>query len=109
MASEEFRMSMQRYLYIFAYQTPAQAAFSDPGEAEEFSAAVFVEAKNPQEALDWGREISEKFVADLFGPGAASWRSKGFDHWVESQPEKEYPPHVLAGVPVVQVGTYPDL
>ena len=76
--------------------------------ADESSEAVFIEAESGDQALAWGREISAKYVRQLFGDGPVDWKSMNFAHWVESEPQKEYPTAILEKVPVVAYGSYPD-
>ena len=100
---------MAKYLYLFAYESSEQAGVRGCGEfAEESSAGVFIDAKSREEALEWGQEVSEKFVSWLYGESAMDWESMGFAHWVEENPEVEYPPEVLAKLPTVAAGSFPD-
>ena len=99
---------MPKYLYLFTYQTPSQRQCVEDGFAEESSAAVFVEANSPEEAMAWGREISERFVGHLFQGKQVSWRSLGFESWIEAEPKKEFPSELLERVPVVSCGVFPD-
>lgn len=98
---------MNKYLFVFCYRTPRQAPECGPEVPEESSEAVFIQAASPEEALAWGREIAEAFVANLFPDGSPSWGKSDFSHWVESEPEKEYPAAILANLPVVSVGNHP--
>ena len=95
---------MPRYLYIFCYRTPEQLQEPGPDESSE---ACFIEAGSPEEALTWGREISERFVAQRLGP-TVSWKSLGFAQWVEMEPFKEYPEETLARLHVVRRGNFPE-
>lgn len=100
---------MAKYLYIFAYQTPEQRhAVAAHGPAEESSAAVFIEADSAEEALAWGREISEAFLRHLLHDPVVSWKGLNFAHWVENDPRQEYPADILARLPVVPRGSFPD-
>ncbi len=102
---------MPRYLYIFTYQTPEQraAAGSMPDSAEESSRALFIRADSPEQARAWGAEIAEAFHRTLFADHDVSWKSLHYSHWVETEPEKEYPKDVLVTLPEVDCGAYPDL
>jgi hypothetical protein len=101
---------MPKYLYIFSYQTPEQMETArKQGYTDEASEAVFIEAESPERALDWGREISEEFVRRRFGSQGVSWKSSNFAHWVETQPQQEYPAAILACLPVVACGSFPEL
>ncbi|HWX21955.1 MAG TPA: hypothetical protein VN578_18800, partial [Candidatus Binatia bacterium] len=100
---------MPRFLYIFGYQTPEQMNSSASSEApEEASMAVFIEAQSADEALGWGRELSEEYGRRLFPGRALSWKSLNFAHWIEANPQQEYPADLLASLPVVPCGSYPD-
>jgi hypothetical protein len=96
---------MPRYLYIFRCQTPEQLQAKDPDESSE---ACFIEAGSVEEALEWGREVSERYVAQRLGEGAVSWKVQGFPHWIEPEPFKEYPEAALRNLQVVSCGNYPD-
>ena len=102
---------MPRYLYIFTYQTPDQwaAAGATPGTPDESSRALFIKADNPEQALTWGSEIAEAFVKCLFTDSTISWQRLNYDHWLEAQPEQEYPKDILAALPEVNYGQLPDL
>ena len=100
---------MPRYLYIFCYQTPEQESADTRREfADESCEAVFIEAESPEKGLEWGRNISEQFFKTLFGP-SARWADRNYAHWVESDPEREYPLDVLERLPAVPYGTYPEI
>jgi hypothetical protein len=98
-----------KYLYIFGYQTPEQLARAAEDEhTEEASEAVFIEAESAEQALAWGRQISEEYVRSLFGDLVIDWKSKNFAHWVEEDPQNEYPKDILENIPVVSYGQHPD-
>ncbi len=99
---------MARYLYVFAYQTPAQVeAAARGGFAEEASEAVFIEADSAEQAMEWGQQISEEFIKSLFPQGEMSWKSQNFAHWIEAEPQAEYPADLLRRLPVVPCGVQP--
>jgi hypothetical protein len=100
---------MPRFLYIFSYQTPEQMRAAGVSTApEEACRAVFIEARTEEEALTWGREVSEEYVRRLFKENAPSWKAQGFVHSIEREPEQEYPAAVLSELPVVAVGVHPN-
>jgi len=84
------------------------AQASGDENVEESSEAIFIEAESADQALAWGREISERFVRELFGDKPVDWKSMNFTHWVESEPQTEYPAAILEKVQVVACGKYPD-
>src|SRR5262249_367682 len=93
----------------FGYQTPQQQARASLDEGvEEASEATFIEAESAEQALAWGREISEEFVRRLFGSRVVDWKSNNFVHWVEAEPQSEYPEDILQSLPVVAYGQHPD-
>jgi hypothetical protein len=100
---------MPKYLYVFAYQTPAQVeAAANGGYTEEASAAVFIEAESAEQALGWGQQISEDFLNHLFPDRDISWKSLSFAHWIEVDPQEEYPTDLLEKLPVVACGVRPE-
>ena len=106
---QKVKTESNQYLYIFGYRTPEQMDLLRANEnAEESSQAVFIEAKSAAQALEWGREISDKYIRLLFGDRPMDWKGMNFVHWVESEPHLEYPAFILENLPVVSYGNYPD-
>jgi len=100
---------MAKYLYIFGYQTPEQVVnAARQGIPDEASRALFIEADSPEQALAWGREVSEEFVRRLFPGQQVSWKALNFAQWIESAPQTEYPAEILAQLPAIACGSYPD-
>jgi hypothetical protein len=100
---------MPRYLFVFCYQTPEQLARkSVDGFADENSAALFVEADSAELALEWGKEVAEKFMAFLSSGRSEGWKAMGYEGWLEADPDLEYPETILATLPTVAVSSYPD-
>lgn len=78
---------MNRYLYTFGYETPHRvAANRENGWDDEDTLSVVVIASSEDEALTWGREISEAFVAKLFRDSSVSWKGMNYAHGVEHHP-----------------------
>ena len=100
---------MPRFLYMFSYQTPEQMLAAPTADSpEESSQALFIEAASADQALGWGREISEAYLQYLFPDEKVSWKARGFDHWIETDPRQEYPADLLATLQVVAHGSFPD-
>jgi hypothetical protein len=101
---------MPQYLYIFGFNTPEQIkGFEKHGWDDEDSGAVFIEAVSEQEALTWGREISQEFVRRLYGDRGLIWRHADYAHWIETDPASRFSPEALRRLQVVQVGEHPAL
>lgn len=99
---------MKKYLYVFGYETPQQtAANRQNGWDDEDSQAVFIVANSENEALSWGREISETFVAQLFQDQSVSWKDMNYAHEIEANPTARYSNDELANIQVIQVGQWP--
>jgi len=98
---------MPKYLYVFAYQTleQQQATVREPGSVEESSAAVFIEASTPEEAMKWGQAVAGQFASKGL---CAPWNPDKFANWIEICPEREYPPDILARLPIVTSGSHPE-
>lgn len=100
---------MGKYLYRFGYSTPDQWASNEAhGWDDEFSEALYIIANSPDAALDWGREISEEFVRQLFVAKGwrgeiPSWKKANFAHWIDQSPD-------AAGlnVPTIKAGEFPE-
>jgi hypothetical protein len=107
--NQKVNTGANKYLYVFGYRTPEQMALASTNEnAEESSQALFIIAESGAQALEWGREISDQYVRQLFGDRPIDWKSMNFAHWVESEPQMEYPAAILEKLPVVNYGNYPD-
>ena len=98
-----------RHLYIFGFETPTQARLNKAnGWDDEDSLAVFIEAASADEALSWGRTISEEFLKVLHDDRSVSWAQQNYAHWIEVNPAARFGPAVVDGIPAVTVGQYPD-
>lgn len=96
------------FLYVFGYETPAQMkANAAHGWDDEDSAAVFIEAESADEALEWGRQVSERFLSELHGDAGISWNALGYAHWIEDDPTNRWSAEQLARVPRVRRGEFP--
>jgi hypothetical protein len=101
---------MPEFLYIFGYRTPEQQErFTRFGHDDEDSAAVFIEADSANDALAWGREISEEFIRHLFADPTVSWQHMRYAHWIDAHPEEAYSAEALATILHVRHGQHPAL
>ena len=99
---------MPEFLYVFGYETPEQAkSNSAHGWDDEDSEAVFIEAESAIAALEWGRQISERFIRQLYHTDDVSWWQSSFAHWIAERPEDEYTPEALSTLPHVRHGEHP--
>src|SRR5262245_53681368 len=99
---------MRKYLYIFGYETPEQhLANAENGWEDEDTQAVFIISESESEALEWGREIAERFVSWLYQDETVSWKAMNFAHWIEQEPEVRIPLEQLNRIPSVPVGQWP--
>lgn len=95
-------------LYVFGYETPEQAkANAAHGWDDEDSEAVFIEADSADAALDWGRQISEQFIRQLYRIDDAGWWRTSFAHWIAERPESEFTAEALSTIPHVRHGEHP--
>lgn len=101
---------MPRFLYVFGYETPAQLRNNAAHRwDDEDSQALFIEAESEDEALRWGREVSERFMSQLHGDAGVSWTAIGYAHWIETDPAtRDWKPEDLAKLPTVRRGEYPS-
>lgn len=106
---------MKQYLYIFGFCTPEQwQTNQEQGRNDWESCAVFILAQSKQEALNWGREISETLVRQMFKRDGRfakppSWKTGNFEHWIEDHPLARLSGLALEILPVVKVGELPNL
>ena len=96
-------LKMGRFLYIFGFQTPLQRNNS-LAQDDEDSEAIWITAESDQAALDWGREISERFVGLLFNDSSVSWKRDEFAHWLEDENKARS----SSDTPAVRTGEFPD-
>ena len=104
---------MNKYLYIFGYETPAQRENNAAYEwDDEDSAALFIMAETAQQALKWGRTVSKRYVSVLFNgfnSHAESWDENRFASWVDHDYTANFSSDQLKAVPTVKYGEYPDI
>ena len=93
---------MKRFLYIFGFQTPRQRN-GPSARDDENSEMIWISAESDRAALEWGREISERFVNLLFDNPSVSWKDDAFAHWIEEDKLKS-----SSDVQMVNSGEYPD-
>jgi len=84
---------MREYLYIFGYEFPAQRLANQKyGWDDEDSYSFFIVAENTDQAIEWGREVSEAFFNHIYQRSdwkreIPSWKEIGYAHWIEDDPE----------------------
>lgn len=105
---------MQPYLFHCGYCTPAMWRSNDAhGWDDELSIAFFVNANSVEDALAWGCEVAEAFVAQLFADAGwtdiPSWKAAEFARWIEPAPEQHYTQAELEQLERVDVGVLPDV
>jgi hypothetical protein len=104
---------MKQFLYVFEYCRPKRHLKSEESsEYDESGYAFIIMTESCEQALAWGRDVSEKFVEFLFqseSPAVAppKWREIGFDHWVEPDPLARYSGRAVDALPVIKAGELP--
>lgn len=69
---------MTEYLFIFGNENPTEAKTNTDSETDfESSMALRIVAPSEAEALAWGNEIAEWFVATLYRDATVSWKRGG--------------------------------
>ena len=80
---------MNRYLFVFGYETPDQYKHNMRcGADDEDSIAFFLDAPNETSALNRGRQLASDFVRSLFGHAGieSPWSPKKYANWIEHHP-----------------------
>jgi len=102
---------MKRFLYRFGFEGPVEWEENQRhGWDGESSDAFWVIADNQEEALAWGREVSEAMVHEFFKRSGweekviPSWKEAGYANWVEDPPSPEFTNDLLASLLVVEKG-----
>lgn len=104
---------MKRYLYLFGYESPVEREENiEHGTDFESSSAFWVEAESADDALRWGREVSDAMVHEYFLRSGwtrdiPNWKEEGFAHWIEDNPLPEFTPEYLSNLLVVRQGEMP--
>lgn len=104
---------MTRFLYRFGYETPTQwKANEERGWDDESSSAFWVEADTADEALAWGRDVTEAMVRELFSRSGwrgdvPSWKEAGYAQWIEKTPADDFTADDLASLLVINQGEMP--
>jgi hypothetical protein len=89
------------FVFRFGYETPQHAAANTRhGWDDEDSQYVLIDAPDEASALNWGRDVAERFVREM---GGGSWRAGKFAHWIE--PLSDCPWAI--GRPVIAIGQFP--
>lgn len=103
-----------QFLFVFGYCTPQQWSNNERhGWNDEDSYAFFVEAKNAEAALAWGRVVVEAYARHLFQreqwpQPIPSWQAASFAHWIEHEPFNRFSGLALEMLPIVLDGEMPD-
>ncbi len=102
---------MNKYLYIFGYETPEQQRSNAAhGWDDEDSAAVFIVAEDEQHALEWGHAISQELVSLLFKRQDARWDAHRFAAWIDRDyATGSLSADALHAIPIVKRGEYPNI
>lgn len=98
---------MNRYLFVFGYESPAERRSNVAhGSDYESSSAVWIRADSRDDALSEGRAYAEQFVAREFrkaGESATShWAASDFAHWISEDPATEFAEADLRELPEIQ-------
>jgi hypothetical protein len=105
---------MKRFMYRFGYESPVEWQQNrEYGSDFESSSAFWVEADSADDALAWGREVSEALVRELFMRSGwvseiPSWKASAFAHWIEEPPSDDFTADDLARRLVVKYGQMAD-
>jgi len=102
------------FLFRFGYCTPEQwTANEKHGWDDESSGAFFVLAESEENALAWGNEIANAFVAHLFKlakcPHPPSWEEAQFASWIKKDPDAAaFPSETQSALPQAIASEMPD-
>ena len=104
---------MTRFLFRFGYETPAQRRDNQAhGWDDECSGAFFVLANDSAQALAWGQEVAEAFVARQFKEQGCQevpgWKEDAFAFWIEDNPSSDFSSAELEAMPQVSLRVLPD-
>lgn len=93
---------MERYLYVFGFESPEERESNrTEGTDYESSRVVFILAESRQAALTRGQRFARAFVNGLFAGDCESWARENFANWIDDSPD---PTWDLSGVPEIISG-----
>ncbi len=96
---------MQEYLFCWGYETPNQLRMNEAnGWEDEDSMSVFITAESEQAAINWGREIAERFFCKLHNNEDISWKNHRYASCILDTADAQV--HTVLRV---SVGEMPDL
>jgi hypothetical protein len=85
---------MNRFLFVFGYESPAEHLANQRGSDFESSNAVWVRATSEEEAISKGRAYADEFIAKLCREKKVSesfrWSAQDFAHWISKNPLEEF-------------------
>lgn len=121
---------MEKFLYIFGYETPGLAAMNKRMTAKgiysdcEDSMCFFIMSDTKEKAREWGEKLADEYMKVLYNNPSATLQSHGGASWIEAmgplaswdaESVRKYPEDYAEAVkkaekiPVVQDGEYPDM
>ena len=96
---------MKRYLFVFGYESPADAEANRVGSDFETSNAVWVGASSEKEAIQKGRSFVDAFVAKQYLEKKIQqptrWSEQNFAHWISRDPIQEFSGLALESFPEI--------
>ena len=102
---------MNRYLFIFGYETPEQFKYnSECGTDDEDSIAFFLDAPDEGAAINRGREIAAEFAQRLFAVAGmeSPWSPDNYANWIEHRPLDRFSGLALETLDVVEPNETPN-
>lgn len=101
---------MNQFLIIISYETPNQFRNNRlHGWDDEDSEAVFVFAASKEQAEDWGRQVAEKFISELYKDEKDIPKRLPFDIVLVDDYKDVYSSEQLAKIQQVKYGQFPDI
>jgi hypothetical protein len=90
---------MRKYLFIFGFETPAMIDANRKWDSDlEDSNAVFIEAVNERQALEFGRAIANQFFSVMWKSQTPATTVDDYAHWIEEDPESHFDSNSLAKI-----------
>jgi len=102
---------MNRYLFVFGYETPDQYQYNtESGTDDEDSIAFFLDAHDESSALARGRELAAGFARHIYGAAGmdSPWTPENYANWIEHNPLQRFSGLVLETLPIVKPNETPN-
>jgi hypothetical protein len=101
---------MNDYYFSFGFMDPSEASHLGWGgpDFSESSEGVWIAAESEEKAVEWGREVAERFIATLFKNQSVSWKEHHYVHGIFQKTFDLLSEEAKKRTPRIQYGKWPN-